>query len=173
MGVLRSVGWGATVAVMLAACYEPEYRDCQAKCSGDDSCAPGQVCGRDGLCAAPEIAGSCAAMPDAGEASPIDAARPDAEPTAELRVVVSGKGRVLGDAFGVDCAGEGNDAVGDCRFMVPRGASLTLVAVEIHHGWGFDRWEREDCGDAPECQITVEAPGTLVAATFRRFDQDD
>jgi len=44
-----------------AGCYSPELRDCAVSCASPDDCAPGQVCGSDAYCAAPEIAGTCRA----------------------------------------------------------------------------------------------------------------
>jgi hypothetical protein len=69
--------WAAVAsacAALLAGCYqEPLFPDCVKLCRDGADCAPGQRCGDDGLCAAPEIAGRCAAITDADGAD-VDAA---------------------------------------------------------------------------------------------------
>jgi len=55
----------ALAVLAMAACYDPHVIDCVITCSRPGDCGPGQVCGADGRCARPEVAGSCAL--DAGE----------------------------------------------------------------------------------------------------------
>jgi hypothetical protein len=59
------------VAMLAAGCYDPDVRDCTIRCDEKhtDSCAEGQVCDRDGWCAAPDVAGRC----DQGRERDVDA----------------------------------------------------------------------------------------------------
>lgn len=176
MGVVRV----ALAAIALGAgCYQPEVADCVVACSAGDRCAEGQICGADGWCAAPEVAGGCvegvasddARGPDApaADAAPRapDAARerPDATPPpVELRVVISGRGRVVGP--GIDCST--NHQGGTCAYLVPAGAAIEVAAVEVHHHWRFDGWTAGCAGASPAC--TVVAPATVAADFVEEAD---
>lgn len=131
----------AVLAVaVLAGCYQPSVADCTVTCTSETSCAEGQVCGADGWCAAPSIAGRCASVADAasidGEPDH-DAAvtRPDADQSACLAacsdgdcvdgvcVFTCGAGQCSatidcpdGIPCRVDCLGDGSCAGGvDCH----------------------------------------------------------
>jgi hypothetical protein len=127
-----------------------------------------QVCGEDGWCAAPAVAGTCAAIPagpqgDAGSGvTPIDAA----SRMATLIVVVSGKGRVETDQ-GDPCENGSPNTPLECRYLVPEDTPATLVAIPVHHRWTFEGWSapcRDDPGEST-CSLVV-ASDTLVAAGF-------
>ena len=170
------------LVVTLAACYRPDARDCTVSCAGADDCVDGQVCGADGWCAAPGVAGSCgdepgddAAVPShdapesredaAPDAEVPDAAPPDA-PGAELRVVVSGRGKVVIEPLGVECEGM-TGIPGDCTFPASPGLEVTLLPVDTHPQDTFAGWTTANCQDSPgACVLDVGAPVTLVGASF-------
>lgn len=178
------------VALSGAACYQPSVRDCVVSCLGAGDCAADQVCGADGWCAAPAIAGQCAARPDAatdaadddaGDGSlPIDAAAADADadadaasmptdaeidaPSGTLRFVITGRGRLLTDLGGIECAAP----PGDCTFAVTPGTTVTITAVQTNPAFTFSSWSTPACATAvgTTCVVTT-APGvTLVGAVF-------
>jgi hypothetical protein len=172
VALLRHAGLGLGLAA-LAACYRPEARDCTVSCQGADDCLSGQVCGSDGWCAAPDVAGGCgaaldAAVPDGaapdGE-TPVDGVPPDAA-GAELHVVVSGRGKVVIEPLSVECEGIGG-APGDCTFPAAPGTEVTLLPVDTHPQDTFAGWTTANCESSPgTCVVTVEAPVTLVGAAF-------
>lgn len=172
MAVLIRAAALAVGAVALGACYEPAVRDCAVSCAGPGDCAGGQVCGDDGWCASPAVAGTCAAAPDAPavDAPDIDGPDVDADPDApidagaSLRLVVNGRGRVVADLGDVSCSGPG----GDCTFPAEAGATVTLTAVEANPSQHFEAWTSPNCDDAvgPTCVVTIAAPVTLVSAQF-------
>jgi hypothetical protein len=160
----------------IAACYRPDARDCTVSCSGADECIDGQVCGADGWCAAPDVAGTCGDEPgdDAAVADapvlPDDAALPDAAPPdaagAELHVVVSGRGKVIIEPLGVECAGM-QGAPGDCTFPAAPDLEVTLLPTDTHPQDTFAGWTTANCEASPgACVLTVTAPVTLVGASF-------
>jgi len=137
-------------------CYEPDFAECQVRCDDDDACAAGQVCGADGLCASPDLAGDCQ------EAL--------AMPTLRLRI--AGRGRIADPDQGISCEGNGHDE-GDCSFAVPEGRAIVLGAVETHHHWEFSGWTSANCaGEPEECRITLSADGEEVAADFTETRDD-
>jgi hypothetical protein len=170
---LLNVAIAAGLAV-LAGCYRPELRDCVVTCAGEGDCADGQVCGTDGFCAAPEIAGSCGAWLDgaAGDGAPIDAplidgplidAPPtdaplidapltDAPPTdagvVSVRVRIQGMGLVRDDAHGIVCTG-------DCTYELTVGTELTLTPEETDVDWHYDQWNLGACAGGPEVCVLV------------------
>ena len=161
------------LAAGLTGCYSPELRDCAVTCAADSDCGPGQVCGGDQMCAAPEIAGHCnqrptpdAAVPDAAvaDAAVADAASPDAfVPLGILQIGIKGKGRV--EVAGI---GSCSDAAPDhaCTFTVPIGIPRVLHAVP-GADFVFDKWEPGACtGGTPTCTVTPTA-FTLATARFK------
>lgn len=176
-------------ATISAACYQPAARDCVVSCVSTDDCLDGQACGSDGWCAAPPRAGRCQTLiGDAGVADDpdaegtvadaresIDASVPlvdAAMPTVTLRVVVSGRGRVLIDPGDWTCEGSQNQA-GDCSFDVVAGAQLTLVPAATHQHWDFAGWTTGNCaGQSGACTLDLDA-ATLVAARFSDGGNDD
>jgi hypothetical protein len=177
MGIL---GRAFAVALMaLAGCYSPSLRDCKVSCAAPGDCAGDQVCGEDGLCAAPELAGQCGALqgdpidaaaradaaprPDAAmpppppPPPPIDAAPPpiDAPPAAmvSLRVQVKGRGSVVVAGVGT-CSSE-SPQKGDCTYMVPAGVERSAAATQVAPDETFTRWTSLVCvGQDATCMFT-------------------
>jgi len=179
MALLRSA-LGLTAVAALAtvgACYEPSVRDCAVSCTGGDQCAADQVCRADGWCTAPGYTGSCAtdaARPDAApdDATHLDGPTGDATDAgdpidagdATLRLVISGRGRIVSDQPGVECAGN----AADCSFTVRVGTRVVLTAQNIHPNFQFVDWSTPNCmGQGMSCTLTVAAPLTLVGATYQ------
>ena len=168
-------------AAAMAGCYAPDVRDCTVTCSSPGDCAGDQVCGSDGYCAAPAIAGRCDEARDAPEGDPdadvVDAgiadARPDARPDAatRLRIVIGGRGKVAVSPLGVECVAVDNGGA-DCVFNTAPGADLDLLASEVHQHWMWDRWTSGCSGSDPLCAISTTTGGgaTLVGARFVRED---
>jgi hypothetical protein len=159
----------AAVLAALAGCYSPLLRDCTVSCAAPTDCAGDQVCGEDGLCAAPEVAGHCAAIPpDAGttldDAFP-DAAPPDGPATVKLRVQVSGKGSVVIDGLGI-CSSL-DPQRGDCMYDVPAAVAQRARAVSLQPTEVFASWTSPTCsGQGPICVFTAAA-ATTIAAKFQ------
>jgi hypothetical protein len=183
MGLLNSAAALVASLTALVGCYTPALRDCTVSCTGTGDCAAGQVCGGDHLCAAPEIAGRCAALGsgpgiDAGEhaqdaALPGDAASPDAPPDGpinspgliRLHVQISGKGSVLVQGYG-SCSSIAPQH-GDCRYDIARDMPQNVVAVAILLDERFTAWTSDTCsGQDDSCTFTPTAATSIVA----RFD---
>jgi hypothetical protein len=160
----------AILIVALAGCYDPSLRDCTVTCHAAGECATGQVCGADGYCAAPSVAGTCTA-PDAHASidapiaivdSGFDAAPPDA-PGAQLHITITGKGKVVDSTSTITCSAP----PGDCLFGAEPGAMITLTAI----GMGshpFNDWTTANCmGMGASCTVTIVAPVTTVGAGFK------
>jgi hypothetical protein len=171
MGVLAGIAAAAGVA--LAGCYSPSLRDCTVSCSSTSDCATGQLCGADGMCASPAIAGRCGAV-DAGHgdaALPRDAAAdatlpPDASPdagrTVRLTVQIMGKGSVVLDGAGT-CTSLDPDK-GNCMYEVAAGVPLTAQATPITGTDPFAMWGSITCGgQGARCLFTPIAPTTITA----------
>ncbi|MBA3822070.1 MAG: hypothetical protein H0X17_24510 [Deltaproteobacteria bacterium] len=175
MALLRTLA----LALLVAACYSPDVRDCTVSCAAVSDCAGGQVCGSDQFCAAPEVAGRCAQLTtDAGVDEPrpdarvpadaaVDAAPPDAAiPMVQLHIRIDGRGVVTVPNIGVCDAGSG--AI-DCMYAVPQGAPVSLHAVPKNH-WRFGAWESTACSGEPEtCLLTPVMP-TFVKVRFQNVD---
>lgn len=175
MAVLKQLGAAALATV---GCYGPELRDCAVACASDLECAPEQVCGRDGRCASPALAGRCTG-PDAG---PGDAPPPrdagsdafvpplDAPAPATLRIKIRGRGHVLvGGNLAMTCD---HEAPGDqCMFEVTAGVPIVLHAFPAF-GHRFERWKEACDGEQPTCTVTPSAPKTTVEAEFENHDDD-
>ena len=139
----------AVIAVLLAGCYDGEIGDCELPCATAGECPDGLACGSDGWCAAPEVAGTCAATAPA---------------SLEVRVVVRGKGAVIAADPALDCRGDSpNDPV-TCALEVVAGTAVELTATPVHQHWQFDGWDGADC-DGPVCTIRPDA-ALVVTARF-------
>jgi hypothetical protein len=156
----------------LAACYSPEVGDCTTTCNLATDCAPGQVCGQDGLCASAEISCRQAIASDAGitdTTPPVDAppdAMPDAAPsTVTLVVRIDGRGDVTIPSIGTCSAGNGQM---QCPFVVAKGVPLTLQASPKNN-WRFVRWEDACSGGIAACTITP-VMNVSVRARFEELD---
>lgn len=183
MAILTTAARGAALSLVtattLAACYQPTLRDCTVSCTSAADCAGDQVCGSSGWCAAQGVvcsldadAATDGADTDAGDGAidarmdaPNDGAI-DAQPIdagATLRIVISGRGSVIGDFPGVDCM----SPPGDCSYGIDPGTVVMLTAVDGPGGHDFVDWTTPNCmGMGRTCVVTVTAPITLVGASF-------
>lgn len=165
MGVLAGIAAAAGLA--LAACYSPSLRDCTVSCASASDCATGQVCGADGMCAAPAIAGRCRSLVDAGNPDApahADAALADAARTVRLTVQIMGKGSVAIEGVGA-CSSQDPDK-GNCMYDVAAGAPLTAQASPITVTDVFGAWGSVTCaGQGARCQFTP-VTATMIAARF-------
>jgi len=164
MGLLA--GLAAAAGVALAGCYSPSLRDCTVSCGSASDCATGQVCGPDGMCASPSVAGRCGAPVDAGhlDASAPDAALADAARTVRLTVQIMGTGSVTIAGVGA-CSSQAPDK-GNCMYDVLPGAPLTAQAMPITTTDMFALWSSMTCaGQAARCQFTP-VTATVIAARF-------
>lgn len=166
MGVLAGIA--AALGLALAGCYSPSLRDCTVSCSSASDCATGQVCGSDGMCASPAVAGRCAAQVDAGsrdappgaDAGPL----PDAARTVRLTVQVLGKGSVAIEGTGT-CSSQDPDK-GNCTYDVVAGAPLAAQAMPIDPGDAFAMWSSILCaGQGARCPFTP-ITATVITARF-------
>jgi hypothetical protein len=175
MGFLAAAAAGA---VVLAGCYSPSLRDCTVTCTAESDCAAGQVCGDDGLCAGPDLAGHCnapAPAPDAGPgprpdaAIPVDAGPaidaappPDAPAFVTLRIQIDGKGSVFVDGR-LGCSSMGPQK-GDCSYDIARGVAQTIRAFAIQPDQPFSSWTSVTCrGTNAVCTITPTESVVVVA----------
>ena len=170
MGLLARCA--ALTLALVAGCYEPELRDCTIRCSAATDCASGQVCGSDGMCAAPDVAGQCAERPavvDAGVivdgTKPRPDARPDAPPDApppgQLQVTVEGRGRVTVTGIGT-CTDQ-------CTYTTVLGAQITVEAVPLEE-WRFDKWTQGPCIGQPASCVFSSTTVDNLSAKFRKHD---
>jgi hypothetical protein len=182
MGVLAAAAAAGAASAMLAACYSPSLRDCTVTCAGSADCAPGQVCGDDGMCASPEMAGRCAMeSPDAGPQMPpmmppmpepqdaaVDAAvPPDTQVLVKLRVQVDGKGSIAVEGRGT-CSSQ-DPGHGVCMYDVPVGIALRLQAMAITPDDPFTAWTSIACGgQGPMCTFTPLLATAVVAKFSHR-----
>ena len=169
MVVLRTL----LFASLTTACYSPEIRDCTVTCNQAADCAPGQVCGDDGFCAAEDVAGRCASIAASNDAGTDGAgpdarpdARPDAPSTVTLTVRIDGRGVVSIPTVGECDAGSGQAV---CPFEVPKNVPLTLNAMPKNN-WQFDGWS--DACNGSLTSTCVLTPTTDLAAEAR-FDMAD
>lgn len=166
MGLL---GVAAAAGLVLAGCYSPSLRDCTVSCGSASDCATGQVCGADGMCASPAVAGHCA-MVDAGhadaalDAAPPRDAGPDAGRTVRLTVQIQGKGTVAVDGART-CSSQDPDK-GNCMYDVVLGVPLTAQAMPITATDTFMMWSSITCaGQGARCLFTPITP-TVITARF-------
>lgn len=155
---------GLALGFPLGGCYSPSLRDCTVSCGSANDCATGQVCGPDGMCASPEIAGRCARV----DAGPPDAALPDATRTVRLTVQIMGKGSVAVE--GIDTCSSGDADHGSCAYDVATGVPLTAQAMPITATDVFTMWSSMTCaGQSARCLFTPLA-ATVIAARFGHSD---
>lgn len=174
MGFLNLARALAAGLVALAGCYSPEIRDCTVSCASPHDCVSGQICGGDGLCAAPEIAGRCpSTLADGGPSqdaglSADATASGDAPLLVSLHVQISGKGSVIVIGRGT-CSSLDPDR-GKCTYDIALGVPQTVLAVGILDNQVFSKWTSTTCGgqDA-RCTFTPVAE-TMVAARFGKND---
>lgn len=170
------------LAIPAAGCYEPVLRDCTVTCASAGECATGQVCGPDGYCARPAVAGTCIAPghPDADVDGTIDARiavpdarpappRPDAPPAAELAIAITGRGDVDVAPLGASCVAD--DWMGAaCAYPITAGAPIVLTAKTTHKDDRFGGWSGACSGQSATCSLTATSGTTSVTAGFLRKD---
>jgi hypothetical protein len=149
MGVLISAATALVAVVLLAGCYDPDLSDCTVSCAAPDECGDGQVCGDDGFCARPSVAGTCE--------SPAQ--------TARLTIRIEKKGRVVIDAPAFTC--DADDGAGKtCVTTVPRAGTLELRAVRTDKE--FERWTTPRCmGQDETCDLDPDDDTLTVGVKFR------
>lgn len=145
----------ATIALLFAACFAPETRDCTLKCTGPTDCGDGQQCGSDGLCAAPAVAGHCATMP----------VPPSPSDNVELQLAIKGPGDVMVAGVGT-CSSSDPQTMGTCTWQVPARVVRQLDAVVTSSHHGFDGWTAGCVGQDPTCMLMPVMPLTQVGARF-------
>lgn len=145
MPVLARAAVAAALAA-LGACYDPTLPDCAVPCTSGDECGPGQVCGERGLCAAPEVADSCARA------------------AVTLRVQIERRGRVEVVELSESC--DADDGGATCTFDLVRPRSVELRAIETDED--FERWSGGGCsGNALTCRADLGEGTTEITARFK------
>ena len=169
-------------ASALAACYDPTFAECTVRCADNAECAPSQVCGAAGWCAAPGTVGACAVDAGAGadaaffadgSVALFDAGGSVADgggsTSSWLTIIVFGKGRVAGGGA-IECETSNPNLPSECRYAVTSGQVVTLVASAVHHHWRFAGWSAA-CAAATEPSCTLDLAGNaLVVVRFAESD---
>ncbi|HEY5951381.1 MAG TPA: hypothetical protein VIV40_38070 [Kofleriaceae bacterium] len=138
------------LCTLLAACYEPDAVDCTVQCSGVDQCADGQVCGTDGFCASPDVAGTCMM---AGSESQL----------ISLTITIEGHGKVTIDGVGTCDSESPNEGV--CTYAVAAGVARQLKAMPAKDR-EFISWTSTCTGSQSTCTLTPVMSLTQVGAKF-------
>ena len=172
MGVLARLATPVAIAGLVAVaapagCYAPSLRDCTVSCEAVSDCASGQVCGDDGLCAAPDVAGRCATLEvDAGTTvdAGADDAAPDGAALVMLVVQIDGKGSV-------DVAGRGVCSStmmrGRCTYDIPFAVAQRVEAIAIDSKEPFVGWTSAVCaGQGAGCNFVPLTMMTTIVARF-------
>lgn len=151
--------WLAAAALALVAgCYDPDLRDCAVACTNGDECGPGQVCGDDGLCASPDVAGTCDQPPGA------DARPPDAPPAVTLRLEIERKGRLVVEDPASTCESDENGGT-SCTVALPSPQWVDVDAIATDEP--FERWTTSNCtGSQPTCRVFAGPGTTTIGARF-------
>lgn len=131
---------------LATACYDPDVVDCSVACHGADECADGQVCGADGYCAAPEVAGHC---------------QREEQARVALEITIDGDGRVAIDDLGTCDSSQSRL----CMFMVLQNQRYRLKAIEVGDR-SFESWSSACAGDAETCDVIPVSARTRVGAEF-------
>lgn len=143
------------LSLLAVACYEPEAIDCTVSCSGPDECADGQVCGADGFCAAPSVAGHCTGQ-DNGESQPAS--------LVMLEVYLDGEGKIVVESVG-ECD-ERSASDDRCVFSVTPNVPRELRAIRGDDS-DLEHWFGACAGETPVCTVTPTTSVTRVGAKFR------
>lgn len=165
MGLLarvRTIGSVVLASTILAGCYHPSLDNCTVACSSPDDCGGGQVCGADGMCASPDVAGQCGGIGDTDGGTTPDAG---GVLDAVIHVKIMGKGTVtVGDQL---CDDKG-PANGDCMLHVTRGIPVFITAHDDNEQ--FQRWTSTACGgQGAVCTLTPILPMIDVTAMFTKM----
>ena len=126
----------ALLFTLIAGCYTPDVADCTITCTGAAACAAGQVCGSDGYCATPSVAGHCGR--DGGVV----------EHLVTLHVMISGPGSVRVD--------NAQTCMEDCSYQVAPGSTHLLEAIETHEDRPFSEWTEACAGQDATCTVTPQ-----------------
>jgi hypothetical protein len=129
---------------LLLGCYDPETLDCTVTCAGAGECASDQVCGPDGFCASPEVAGQCVA------------------PVA-LEIHIDGDGTV--SLAGVGECNSRTATADTCTFMVTPNQRRQLAAIP-NGDKDFRSWSSACAGETATCEVTPVTDVTRVGAKF-------
>ena len=169
MGLLTPGRALAVGLVALAGCYSPVARDCTVSCASPGDCVSGQVCGSDGLCAAPEVAGRCVAVVTDGgpghDARPSDASvSADAPSMVSLRVQISGKGSVI--VLGRSTCSSLDPQHGNCTYDIVLGVPQVVRAAAIQSTDVFSKWSSATCGGQGATCRFIPVGATTVIAKF-------
>jgi hypothetical protein len=141
----------AALCMLLVACYEPDAVDCTIECSAGDDCGEGQVCGSDGFCAKPDVAGTCRSNQN------------DEPNSVTLVVTISGSGKVtVGDIGTCD---SDDASQGSCMFAVTANVVQQLEAIE-NKDREFISWTSTCSGSSTTCTVTPVTSLTQVGAKF-------
>jgi hypothetical protein len=136
VGLLIRTASACVAAVLASGCYDPELQDCTETCAARDECGPGQVCGADGFCAQPSVAGTCRGTPV----------------TARLTIHIEHKGRVVIAEPPFSCESEGDNQT--CTTMVPGTGTVALQAMRTDND--FDHWTTANCAGQPAtCHVMM------------------
>ena len=161
MGLLARGALLASTSVV-AGCYHPSLDSCTVSCSSPDDCGGGQICGSDGMCASPEVAGQCSgiAATDAGTTP-----GPDGPLDAIIHVKIMGKGTVT---VGAQLCNDAGPGANDCMFHVTRGIPVIITAQDDDDQ--FQMWTSTACsGQGAVCTITPILPMVDVTAMFAKM----
>jgi hypothetical protein len=136
----------------IGGCYDPSFRNCTVACAQASDCSPDQICGGDGWCAEPDVAGRCDGIRDAEPDAPTpDADVPDPSPDAATGCKdVCAAGTCVDGVCTIDCSAEdtcANDVI--CPTGVPCRVICGDSSCDKH----------VDCTRSTSC--TVECEGNL------------
>ncbi|MBA3452639.1 MAG: hypothetical protein H0T42_06010 [Deltaproteobacteria bacterium] len=166
----------ALLSTATAGCYRPQLDECAVRCGGAEDCAPGQVCGSDGWCAASANAGQCAraggSVPVTDASATLDVATPaiDASPMLDGAVPMPDASLpplpdAGGDGCGAGCPGSCQGTVcviecsgGDCSGPIVCPATGACLVRCMGNGSCVDQIQ---CGSG-RCE--VECSGNASCA---------
>ena len=146
MGILKLASFASTT--LLIACYDPSPRDCTVTCSPQEPCADDQVCGSDGYCASPTVAGHCVENGIAPDAMALQ---------VPLQISVTGPGKVS--------VAEVGSCESSCAYTVPANMQIELKAIAGGDS-KFVAWTETCAGSEKSCWVTPTPPMTIVSAVF-------
>ena len=164
MGLLGGTLAAGLAALALAGCYSPTILDCTVSCKSPEECVGGQICGKDGLCAAPELAGRCKGLRDAALPHDTSASGSDGSAIVSLHVQVTGKGSVFVEGLG-NCSSVDLQH-GDCTFSIPLGVAQTVQALAIQSDQSFASWTSVTCNGLNARCTFIPVAATTIAAKF-------
>lgn len=148
--------------VALGGCYSPAVRDCLVSCTSPGDCVSGQICGDDGLCAIPKMAGRCASLSSDAGLPGDPTTNLDGSITVRLQVRITGEGSVAVEGRGT-CSSQGSQR-GDCTYDIAPGIVQHVQAIEIRMNEPFTRWTSTTCiGQSASCTFIPLGPTSITA----------